>query len=321
MTVTIRAETPGDYAAIAALTYEAFVQWQPAGFKAEPLLVDLLRHHPLYDPELSLVAEREGRLVGHVLLTPWPLMVLGTHQQGAILAPLCVAPEAQRQGIGGALVQRAHEVARQKGLALSLLCGHPDYYPRFGYRQRLFSLGGIRVKVTAGDSLDPYRDRPVLAADAPWLETLWQRQHADAALAIAPVEGVIAWCSHTPACDALLIVRDEQPVGYVRLGRSHPVAIQALLVADDLVGVLRHVLHCRQQRQEGEFVLPADSAPQLNDAPGLSVLASEVATADAFMICVLDEGNAVVQRYCQSVQAGELEPAAITLPPMFDIDV
>ena len=95
----------------------------------------------------------------------------------------------------------------------------------------------------------------------------------------------------------------------------------ALLVADDLVGVLRHVLHSRQQRLEGEFVLPADSAPQLNDAPGLSVLASEVATADAFMICVLDEGNAVVQRYCQSVQAGELEPAAITLPPMFDIDV
>jgi len=316
--LTIRPETPDDYAAIAALNYEAFVKWHPAGFKAEPLLVDLLRHHPLYDPDLSLVAVCEGHIVGHVMLTPWPLVVLGTQQRGAILAPLCVAPRAQGQGIGRALVERVHEVGRQKGLALSLLCGHPDYYPRFGYRQRMFSLGGVRVSVTADDSSDPYSDRPVLAADVPWLAARWRQQCSEDALAIAPVEDVTAWYSHAPACDALMVLHGEHPVGYVRLGRSHPVTVKALLVADDLVGVLGHLLRGRHQRSTGEFILPADAAPR--EATGVTVLASDVATAEAFMICILEEGNAVVQRYCQRVQAGELNPAAISFPGMFDID-
>lgn len=49
------------------------------------------------------------------------------------LAPLSVLPKVQRQGIGGKLIERGHEIAKGLGYTLCVLLGHPSYYPRFGY--------------------------------------------------------------------------------------------------------------------------------------------------------------------------------------------
>ena len=90
----------------------------------------LLEYRLTYLPELALVAEEEGVLAGHILLTRAsvggaPVMAL---------APLSVRPEFQRRGVGTALMEKAHEIARARGEDYVLVLGSEDYYPRAGYR-------------------------------------------------------------------------------------------------------------------------------------------------------------------------------------------
>lgn len=128
-TFTIRPAVAADRAAIHALEEQAF------GQKLEAELVDRLVAGG--DAVLELVAEGDGELLGHVLFTR--LMVRGeTGDFAAVaLAPLAVAPAAQRAGIGGGLVRAAHERLAAAGESLSVVLGEPAYYGRFGYeRQR-----------------------------------------------------------------------------------------------------------------------------------------------------------------------------------------
>ena len=121
---TIRAEQPGDRDAIFTLNAAAF------DTDAEARLVDVLRERmPVY---LSLVAEQEGTLVGHILFTP---VTLSGHPDRQILglAPMAVAPDHQRQGIGAALIEAGLAACREAGAGAVTVLGHPDYYPRFGF--------------------------------------------------------------------------------------------------------------------------------------------------------------------------------------------
>lgn len=111
------------------LVKEAFAS-MPQASGDEQNLVGRLRKSAGYVPELELVAEQDGRIVGHIMLTK---LLIGDTEQ-LMLAPLAVAPDRQKTGIGGALIQKAHETARKSGYSLILLVGHPTYYPRFGYR-------------------------------------------------------------------------------------------------------------------------------------------------------------------------------------------
>lgn len=100
-------------------------------------LVDRLREHTGYVPELSWIAEAEaeGRVVGHLLLTP----VRVESDQGGLaegllgLGPVAVLPERQREGIGSALIREAISRARDLGYPGIIVLGHPEYYPRFGF--------------------------------------------------------------------------------------------------------------------------------------------------------------------------------------------
>jgi putative acetyltransferase len=123
--LSIRAETPSDRDAIRDLTAAAF------GREHEARLVDAVRESENFVPELSLVAEHEGRVVGHVLLS-----YVGLDSRRVLeLGPLSVAPDQQRKGIGGALAREALRLAAdERGEPLVLLLGHPGYYPRFGFR-------------------------------------------------------------------------------------------------------------------------------------------------------------------------------------------
>jgi putative acetyltransferase len=120
-------ETPDDYAAIAHVVREAFGQDNEARLVAERRRVDG------FDPDLSLVAVRDERVVGHMLFSP--VGIEGDSGEGVApcLAPVAVLPACQRQGIGSALIHQGLDACRQKGHRIAIVVGHPAYYPRFGF--------------------------------------------------------------------------------------------------------------------------------------------------------------------------------------------
>lgn len=129
MSVTIRPESPEDFPAIHDLVRRAFEHAEHADGD-EQHLVDRLRRSREYIPELSLVAEEDGRIVGHIMFS----RVKVGEAAALALAPLAVLPSHHGRGIGGALVRRGHELARALGWEFVILLGHAGYYPRFGYR-------------------------------------------------------------------------------------------------------------------------------------------------------------------------------------------
>lgn len=135
--IKIRPEEPLDYSQIADITYEAFSDWRARPFRGEPCIVDALRSGQFYDPDLALVAEEESthRIVGHAFFSFMPAIMLGQERYGAYLAPLTVAPAYQRQGVGRQLLEEGARVAREKGISFIIICGHPEYYKKFGYQR------------------------------------------------------------------------------------------------------------------------------------------------------------------------------------------
>jgi putative acetyltransferase len=127
MDLTIRPERADDEAAVAAVVEAAF------GQPSEARLVELLRASPCFIPDLSLVAEADGRVVGHVMITTAWLDGDGQRRAVANLAPLAVEPTHQRVGVGSALMRAVIAAAEARGEPLVVLQGHPGYYPRFGF--------------------------------------------------------------------------------------------------------------------------------------------------------------------------------------------
>ena len=125
----IRQECEADYPEICRLVKDAFAGAEHAD-GSEQDLVEALRKGAAYLPELALVAEVNGILAGHIMLTR---AAVGGDPVRA-LAPLSVRPEFQRQGVGAALMEEAHRRAAALGAAYILVLGSEHYYPRAGYR-------------------------------------------------------------------------------------------------------------------------------------------------------------------------------------------
>lgn len=125
--MNIRSETLLDYPAIAEVNTLAF------GQENEAKLVEEIRHSDRYISELSLIAEVEGIVVGHILFSYIDLVGEETLQVLG-LAPLAVSPQFQRRGIGSKLVEAGLEKANARGEAMVIVLGHPYFYPRFGFK-------------------------------------------------------------------------------------------------------------------------------------------------------------------------------------------
>lgn len=125
----IRPETAGDVAAIESVIRQAFGSRNEACAEAD--LVDRLRSDN--DLVLSLVAEQDGRIVGHVGFSRLWITLGARRIPGVSLAPLSVMPDRQRGGIGRALVDAGHARLREAGETIVFVLGDPDYYGRFGF--------------------------------------------------------------------------------------------------------------------------------------------------------------------------------------------
>ena len=119
----IRPERPFDFEAIDDVVRGAFEG------ETEVRLVHRIRGGEGYVPKLSLVADDDGEIVGHIMLSYVELAGRKVLQ----LSPLAVKPGRQNEGIGDALSRDALQRADEELEPLVLVLGHPNYYPRFGF--------------------------------------------------------------------------------------------------------------------------------------------------------------------------------------------
>ena len=133
MNLRIRQERVDDYKAVEALVEAAFKDMIHSD-GTEHQLVARLRHSSSFIPKLSLVAELDGRLVGHILLTKIQIQEEDKSHPSLTLAPVSVHPDFHKQGIGSTLINKAHDIAKDLGYLSIVLLGHAEYYPRFGYK-------------------------------------------------------------------------------------------------------------------------------------------------------------------------------------------
>ena len=137
----IRQEKPEDYEEVYELVREAFASAEHADGNEQDL-VEARRKGDAFIPDLSLVAEEGGPLAGHILFTRARVGEV----EVLALAPLSVRPAFQRQGVGTALIEEGHRIARKMGYAYSIVLGSENYYPRLGYREA----AGFGVEVPEG---------------------------------------------------------------------------------------------------------------------------------------------------------------------------
>ena len=125
VSLLIRPETLTDHPAIREVNRAAF------GGDDEARLVDALRAEGF--ARLSLVAEADGRVVGHILFSELTIATADGIVEAVALAPLAVTPSRQRRGIGSTLVEEGMRACREAGRRIVIVLGHPEFYPRFGF--------------------------------------------------------------------------------------------------------------------------------------------------------------------------------------------
>jgi putative acetyltransferase len=123
--IIFRREHAGDRDAIRLVNEAAF------GRPDEADLVDRLRTEGAV--LASFVAERDNQTVGHILFSRMLIDTPSGPAPAVALAPMAVAPEHQRLGVGGGLIRHGLDWLRGRGEQVVIVLGHPEYYPRFGF--------------------------------------------------------------------------------------------------------------------------------------------------------------------------------------------
>ncbi len=129
--VIVRPETPADYDAVREVLDRAFHDSPDS----ESGLVEALRAQSDYTPELSLVAEIDGAIVGHIMFTDARIETDSGVVPAKSLGPLAVHPDWQQKGIGTQLGKEGLEACRRLGHRIAVVIGHSTYYPRFGFQR------------------------------------------------------------------------------------------------------------------------------------------------------------------------------------------
>ena len=127
--VVIRSETDADASAITEVTVAAFKTLEISNHTEQFIIAALRAAKAL---TVSLVAEVDGRVIGHIAFSP-VTMSDGTRNWYG-LGPVSVLPEYQRQGIGKALMQEGLSRLKEMNAQGCCLVGHPDYYKKFGFK-------------------------------------------------------------------------------------------------------------------------------------------------------------------------------------------
>lgn len=151
MNIIIRPEQTAEYNMTEEVIKKAFLHEEYSD-KKEHLLVKRIRKSDAFIPELSLVAlHQEQQVIGHILLSKIKIADGDQTVVSLALAPVSVAPEYQKQGIGSQLIHNALETAKDLGFGSVIVLGHKEYYPRFGFKPA--SLWNIRAPFEVPDEV------------------------------------------------------------------------------------------------------------------------------------------------------------------------
>lgn len=126
MQIIIREECADDVEAIREVNEKAF------GQSEESQIIETLRLNA--GVLLSLVATLKDKVIGHILYSPVSISTNGGEIIGAGLGPMAVLPEYQHQGIGSKLIENGNKILQESGFPFIVVLGHPEYYPRFGFK-------------------------------------------------------------------------------------------------------------------------------------------------------------------------------------------
>jgi predicted N-acetyltransferase YhbS len=146
MNLEIRQEQVADYEFTENVVKLAFANAEHSD-KKEHELVSRIRKSSSFIPELSLVATNKdnGSILGHILLSRIKISIA----ESLALAPVSVLPEYQNKGVGGLLITAALNAAKELGYNSVVVLGHPEYYPKFGFKKA--SRWGIKAPFEVPD--------------------------------------------------------------------------------------------------------------------------------------------------------------------------
>ena len=130
----IRAEKPEDYKKTELMAMRSFWNKYFPG-ATEHFLIRIIRESKDYVPEISRIAELDGKIVGAVYYTKAWIMDEDKKHEIVTFGPLAVEPTLEGNDIGGALMRKTIKLAKEAGIAGIALMGEPYYYPRFGFER------------------------------------------------------------------------------------------------------------------------------------------------------------------------------------------
>lgn len=129
----IRQETEQDFTAIYDLVKAAFQTARVSDGDEQDFVVQL-RSGSSYIPELALVMEQDGRLIGHIMLTKTYVQGASGSFEALLLAPIAIALEHREKSNGSKLIAESFQRAKTMGYTAVFLVGDPAFYERFGFR-------------------------------------------------------------------------------------------------------------------------------------------------------------------------------------------
>ncbi|MBR6432247.1 MAG: N-acetyltransferase, partial [Muribaculaceae bacterium] len=152
--MNIRLEKPEDYREVEHLTRESFWNVYRPGC-TEHFVLHQYRNNPDFIPELDLVMEEDGKIIGHVMFSKAELVLDdGTHRPSWTFGPISIHPDYQRKGYGLKLLNHALERARELGIGFLCMEGNVKFYKHAGFD--LASKLGIHYHAEPRDAEVPY---------------------------------------------------------------------------------------------------------------------------------------------------------------------
>lgn len=222
------------------------------------------------------------------------------------------------------LIEKGHKRLQDKGVSVALLCGHENYYPKFGYENKMFALSGVSVYINAENiNIEGINGRSIKNTDLDWITKQWQNIHKDDRLALYPGDTISQWFNHSLIYRSSMVYKDNILLGYVRYRNIYPLEIKELLATENNAEkIIAYLMKENLKRTKGDTTLSLsleNASKLLKNNENLKV-EEKIRTNNAFMIKVIDKNDSLITQYFQEAKSDIKKLGIFTFPPVLEID-